>query len=295
MARIVGGITTSHIPAIGAALAKGLQDTPYWKPFFDGYQPVRRWLDEVKPDVAVVIYNDHGLSFFLDHIPTFAVGAAATYPNEDSGWGLEVLPEVHGDVEFSWHLIESLVADEFDITMCQEMLVDHAFTIPMALLWPGRASRPIRAVPIAINTVQFPLPSPARCFKLGQSVGRAIETYDKDARVVVVATGGLSHQLDGTRAGFINKKFDQMCLEKIVSDPQALARYSARDLVRDAGAQGVELLMWFVMRGAMTGQVTEIHQSYHVPISNTAAAVMVLENNTLWSDKWLDRSLLTRI
>jgi len=163
MARIVGGITTSHIPAIGAALAKGLQDTPYWKPFFDGYAPVRRWLDEVRPDVAVVIYNDHGLSFFLDHIPTFAVGAAATYPNEDSGWGLEVLPDVHGDVELSWHLIESLVADEFDITMCQEMKVDHGFMVPLMTMC--QASRNGRSGPCQSPSTpcstQFPQPRAA--------------------------------------------------------------------------------------------------------------------------------------
>jgi protocatechuate 4,5-dioxygenase beta chain len=294
MAQVIGGIATSHIPSIGKAIAKNAQDEPAWKPFFDGYKPVHAWLEEMRPDVAVVVYNDHGLNFFLDKMPTFAVGAAAEYRNADEGWGLPVVAPFPGSPEFSWHIIESLVADEFDITMCQEMLVDHAFTVPMSLLWP-RGARTVTTVPVAINTVQFPLPSPTRCYKLGRAIGRAIESYDKNLRVVVVATGGLSHQLDGQRAGFINKKFDLMCLEKIVSDPQTLARYSARDLVRDAGAQGVELLMWFVMRGAMTGLVTEKHHSYHVPISNTAAAVMVLENKTEWSDKWRERSLTTRI
>ena len=280
MARIIGGVATSHIPSIGKAIARGWQQAPEWKQFFDGYKPVHAWLDEVKPDVAVVVYNDHGLNFFLDKIPTFAVGAAHEYHNTDEGWGLPVVLPFPGDPEFSWHVIESLVADEFDITMCQEMFVDHAFTVPMSLLWPGAESRPVTTIPVAVNTVQFPLPSPMRCYKLGKAIGRAIESYDRDLRVLVVATGGLSHQLDGTRAGFINKRFDLMCLEKIVCDPLALARYSARDLVRDAGAQGVELLMWFVMRGALTGQVTEKHRSYHVPVSNTAAAVMVLENKT---------------
>jgi len=295
MAQVIGGIATSHIPSIGKAIVRGLQNDSYWKPFFDGYKPVHAWLDEVRPDVAVVIYNDHGLNFFLDKLPTFAIGAAAQYSNADEGWGLPVVSPFPGDPEFSWHLIESLVEDEFDITMCQEMLVDHAFTVPMALLWPKPGDRPVLTVPVAVNTVQFPLPSPMRCYKLGKAIGRAIESYDKNLRVLVVATGGLSHQLDGTRAGFINKKFDLMCLEKIVNDPLALAQYSARDLVRDAGAQGVELLMWFVMRGAMTGQVTNIHHNYHVPISNTAAAVMVLENKPAWSDKWHDLSLTTQL
>jgi protocatechuate 4,5-dioxygenase beta chain len=295
MAQIIGGVATSHIPAIGKAIARGWQNDPSWKAFFDGYKPVHAWLDEVRPDVAVVLYNDHGLNFFLDKMPTFAVGAAPQYNNADEGWGLPVSAPYPGDPHFSWHLIDSLVNDEFDITMCQEMLVDHAFTVPMSLLWPKSGARPVTTVPIAINTVQFPLPSPARCHKLGKAIGRAIESYDEDLRVIVVATGGLSHQLDGTRAGFINKKFDLMCLQRIVSDPEALAQYSARDLVRDAGAQGVELLTWFAMRGAMTGKVTERHHSYHVPISNTAAAVMVLENETHWSDKWLDQSLIHQV
>jgi len=294
MARIIGGIATSHIPAIGKAIARGLQKDTYWKSFFEAYEPVHAWLDEVQPDLAVVVYNDHGLNFFLDKMPTFAVGAAAQYNNADEGWGLPVAQPFPGDPEFSWHVIESLVGDEFDITTCQEMLVDHAFTVPMSLLWPTPGSRPVTTVPIAVNTVQFPLPSPMRCYKLGKALGQAIESYPEDCRVVVIATGGLSHQLDGARAGFINKQFDLVCLEKIVNDPLTLAQYSARDLVRDAGAQGVELLMWFVMRGAMTGLVTEKHHSYHVPISNTAAAVMVLENNQIWSKRWLDQSLMKR-
>jgi protocatechuate 4,5-dioxygenase beta chain len=294
MAKIVGGIATSHIPSIGKAIARGWQHAPDWKEFFDSYEPVHAWLDDVRPDLAIVVYNDHGLNFFLDKMPTFAIGAAPQYTNADEGWGLPVSAPYPGDPKFSWHLIESLVADEFDITMCQEMMVDHAFTVPMSLLWPVAGSRPVATIPVAVNTVQFPLPSPNRCYKLGKAIGHAIESYPEDTRVVVIATGGLSHQLDGKRAGFINKKFDLMCLEKIVSDPEMLLRYSARDLVLNAGAQGVELLMWFVMRGAMTGLVTEIHRSYHVPVSNTASAIMALENKT-WSDKWLDRSLLTRI
>ena len=278
MARIVGGITTSHIPAIGAALAKGLQDTPYWKPFFDGYAPVRHWLNEVKPDVAVVIYNDHGLSFFLDHIPTFAVGAAAKYPNEDSGWGLEVLPEVHGDLELSWHLVDSLVADEFDITICQEMKVDHGFMVPMMTMWPDAKEWPIKAIPIAVNTVQHPIPSAARCYKLGKALGKAIESYPEDIKVVVFGTGGMSHQLQGERAGFINKPFDTMFMQKLVDDPVALARLSNAELVEQAGSEGVELIMWLAMRGAMTRGASVVHSHYHIPVSNTAAGVLVLEN-----------------
>ncbi len=280
MARIVGAVTTAHVPAIGNAIARGLQQDAYWKPFFDGYQGVHSWLEQVRPDVAVVIYNDHGLNFFLDKMPTFAIGAAAEYRYGDEGWGLPAMFQPFpGNAAFSWHLIESLVRDEFDLTTCQEMLVDHAFAIPMELLWPGRPSWPVKTVPIAINTVQHPLPSAARCFKLGQAIGRAIEAYPEDLKVVVLGTGGLSHQLDGTRAGFINRDFDLMCMEKLVSDPQALTHYSNAELVEKAGLQGVELLMWLAARGALTGKVTNVHRNYHIPISNTAAGLMVLENH----------------
>ena len=278
MARIVGGITTSHIPAIGGAIAKGLEQTPYWKPFFDGYRPVRAWLEAVKPDVAVVIYNDHGLSFFLDQIPTFAIGAAEEYPNEDSGWGLEVLPPVHGDVELSWHLIDALVAAEFDVTMCQQMKVDHGFMVPMMTMWPEATEWPVKAVPIAVNTVQHPLPSAARCYKLGKALGRAIESYPEDIKVVVFGTGGMSHQLQGERAGFINKPFDTMFMEKLVTDPEALAKLTNAELVEQAGSEGIELIMWLAMRGAMTRGASVVHSHYHIPVSNTAAGVLVLEN-----------------
>ena len=278
MATIIGGIGTTHVPAIGSAIAKGLQQEAYWKPFFDGFKPAHAWLAANRPDAVVVIYNDHGLNFFLDKLPTFAVGAAAEYRHADEGWGLPVSRPFPGDTAFSWHLIESLVADEFDVTSCQEMLVDHAFTIPLALLWPGTDARPVITVPIEINTVQHPLPSPARCLKLGQAIGRAIASYARDMKVLVVGSGGLSHQLDGTRAGFINKEFDIMCLQQLVHQPEALTHYTIPQLVELAGSQGVELLNWIVMRGALTGEVSKIHSNYHIPISNTASALLVLNN-----------------
>ena len=279
MAQIVGGIGTTHVPAIGNAIAKGLQREPYWRPFFDGFAAAHKWLAQARPDVVVVFYNDHGLNFFLDKIPTFAVGAASEYKHADEGWGLPVAKPYPGDAAFSWHLIESLVADELDVTMCQEMLVDHAFTIPHALLWPEPDARPVRTVPITINTVQHPLPSPARCFKLGQAVGRAIESYGSSQRVLVLGTGGLSHQLDGERAGFINKEFDQVCLESLAGDATALTRLSSMHIVEQAGSQGVELLNWIAMRGALTGRVDKVHVNYHIPISNTASALLVLGND----------------
>jgi protocatechuate 4,5-dioxygenase, beta chain len=278
MARIVGCICTSHVPAIGGALATGLESEPYWQPFFDGFPPVRAWLDRVQPDVAVVFYNDHGLNFFLDNMPTFAVGAAEDYLNADEGWGIPALGLYPGDPKLSWHVLQFLVSEEFDPASCQRMLVDHAFAIPMQLLWPDRDSGPRASVPIAINTVQHPLPSPRRCYKLGQAVGRAIASYPEDLKVIVVGTGGLSHQLEGARAGHINKAFDLLCMSKLVDDPTALSRYSIDDLVETTGSQGVELITWIAARAAMTGSVTKIHSNYHIPISNTAAALLLLEN-----------------
>ncbi|MCA8907330.1 MAG: protocatechuate 3,4-dioxygenase [Rhodospirillaceae bacterium] len=277
MARVIGGLTTSHIPAIGNAIAKKMFEDPYWKPFFDGYPPVWKWLQEVKPDIAVVIYNDHGLNFFLDKQPTFAIGAAPEYRNEDEGWGIPTIAPFRGDPEFSWHLINHLVADEFDMVTCQEMAVDHGFTVPMQLFWPNYEELGIRTVPLVINTVQHPLPSPRRCYKLGLSLGKAIESYPEDAKVVVLGTGGLSHQLDGKRAGFINKQFDMLCMEKIVDEPDYFLDMTIPELVREAGNQGAEFILWLTMRGALGGNVKVLHSNYHIPISNTASGLLCLE------------------
>jgi protocatechuate 4,5-dioxygenase beta chain len=223
----------------------------------------------------VVFYNDHGLNFFLDKMPTFAVGAAPEYRNADEGWGIPTLPPFAGETDLSWHIIEHLVDREFDVTTCQEMLVDHAFTLPLKLFWPQRV--PVTTVPICINTVQFPLPTAHRCYALGQAVGQAIQSWDSDKRVVVIGTGGLSHQLDGERAGFINKPFDLKFMDSLVHDPEWATQFSIHELVEKAGTQGVELLMWLATRGAVPGRVRKVHANYHIPISNTAAGLMALE------------------
>lgn len=277
MAKIIGGITTSHIPAIGRAMAEGQTETPYWKPFFDGFPPVRDWLNENKPDVAIVVYNDHGLNFFQDNLPTFALGTAEEYQNEDEGWGLKPLDPFPGHPALSAHIVEGLVADEFDISVCQEMSVDHGFIVPMSLLWPERWQPQIKTIPVVINVVQHPMPSPARCLKLGEAIGRAVASYPEDLKVVVLGTGGLSHQLDGERAGFINREFDLHCMEKIVDAPEELAALSNLDLVREAGSQGPELILWLAMRGALGKSVTKLHSNYHAPVSNTGSGVLLLE------------------
>jgi len=279
MSTIVGGIFTSHVPGIGHAIAKGLQQDPYWKPFFDGFAPVHEFLACEKPDVAVVFYNDHGLNFFLDKMPTFAIGAAAEYRHEDEGWGLGGFKPFPGAPELSWHIIEQVVRDEFDPVMCQSMLVDHGLAVPFELCWPDAAAWPVKVVPISINTVQHPLPSPKRCFALGRSVGRALESWAGDEKVVVLGTGGLSHQLDGTRAGHINVDYDRFCLRNLAPDPEALLQHDTLDIVELAGSQGVEILNWIAARGALRGSVRELASNYHVPISNTAAATVLLEHH----------------
>jgi protocatechuate 4,5-dioxygenase beta chain len=279
MGQILGGYFTSHVPAIGGAIARGVQQEAYWKPFFDGFKPVHQWLAAKKPDVAVVFYNDHGLNFFLDKMPTFAIGAAENYRNEDEGWGLPLYKPFKGHPKLSWHIIESVIQDEFDITTCQEMIVDHALSIPFELAYPDVDAWPLKVVPIAINTVQHPLPSARRCLALGRAVGKALASWPGNERIVVFGTGGLSHQLEGERAGFINREYDQFCLNKLGPDPDALTRHSALDIVELAGSQGVEILNWIAARGALgSGTLVEKTRNYHIPISNTGAATMVLEN-----------------
>ena len=277
MSEVVGGIFTSHVPAIGQAMARGIQNEPYWKPFFDGFAPIHDWLARTKPDVAVVFYNDHGLNFFLDKMPTFAIGAAAEYRHEDEGWGISGYKPFPGAPDLSWHIIEHVVATGFDPVTCQKMVVDHGVAVPFQLCWPGTEAWPVKLVPICINTVQHPLPSPARCLALGHAVGQALKRWRGDERIGVLGTGGMSHQLDGSRAGFINVDFDRFCLDNLADNPEALAEHDALDLVELAGSQGVEIINWIAARAALGPSVTELASNYHVPISNTAGATLLLE------------------
>lgn len=278
MAQLIGGLGTSHIPAIGGAIHKGLQQDPYWAPFFNGFPPIREWLAEKKPDVVVMFYNDHGLNFFLDKMPTFAVGAATQYNNADEGWGIPTLPPFAGEIDLSWQIINTLIDKEFDVVTCQEMLVDHACTLPLKLFWPDEC--PVTIVPVCINTVQFPLPKASRVYAMGKAVGQAIQAWDSEKKVAVMASGGLSHQLEGQRAGHINKKFDLQFMESLVSNPEWATQFSIHELVEKTGTQGVELLMWLAMRAALTNAgsgVRKVHSNYHIPISNTATGLIALE------------------
>jgi len=278
MAKLIGGLTSSHIPAVGNAIEHNLQQEPYWKRFFDGYEPAKEWLKKADPDLIIVVYNDHGLNFFLDKMPTFALGCADIYHNADEGWGLKPQAPFPGHAQFSWHVAESLMEQEFDICTCQEMLVDHGFVNPIRALYGTLQEWPIKTMPLAVNVVQHPVPTAARCYKLGKALGKAIESYPEDMRVVIFGTGGLSHQLQGERAGLINVDFDIECIEKIATDPEWFTQFSNAEIMRKAGTEGIETIMWMVMRGALQDDAKLIHKHYHAPISNTGAGVMVLEN-----------------
>jgi protocatechuate 4,5-dioxygenase beta chain len=275
MARIVGGLGTSHVPMIGRTIASGKQGEVSFAPFFDAYGPVHDWLAAVRPDVAILFYNDHGLNFALDHMPTFALGAADHYDNADEGWGPPAPRRFPGAPALSWHLAQSLVADEFDVSICREMLFDHAGITALDLLYPGHGVPPIATIPIVINGVQPPLPTPLRCHKLGQAIGRAVASFAADLKVLIVGSGGLSHELG--QFGKINEPFDRMTMDSIVTDPLALTRYSNDEIVDLAGAQGLELMTWVAMRGAVDGPVTVVNSIYHAPISHTGGAMMLIE------------------
>lgn len=278
MAKIVGGIGSSHIPAIGVAMDKGLEQTPYWKDFFDSYIPIRKWFNEVDPDILIIFYNDHGLEMFLDKKPTFAVGTAPEYENADEGWGINPIPPVTGETDLSWHIVNELVENDFDPTVCQEIKVDHGLTVPLTLMYPDRDYSKVKVIPVCINCERHPMPKLSRTYAFGQAIGRAVESFGGDQKVVVMGTGGLSHQLDGERAGIINTDFDNLCLEKLVNEPEELTKYSNEDITEIAGAQGVELNMWMGMRGCLLGNVTEGYRNLVAPISNTAAGIQLLIN-----------------
>ncbi len=276
MARIVAGIGTSHVPSIGGAYDRKRQQEPGWKPLFDAFVPIKAWLEELKPDVALVVYNDHGADFFFDKYPTFALGAAARYQVADEGFGRRPLPDFDGDRDLSRHLCEALVYDEFDLTICQEMKVEHGFLVPMHLCFGHEPDWPVRTVPLQVNVLQHPLPTARRCFKLGKSIRKAIESYPGDLKVVILGTGGMSHQLHGKRFGFMNEKFDRDFLERIEKDPESLARMTHQELMEQAGAEGIELIMWLVMRGALSDRLHVRHKTYYAPMT-TGMGVIAFE------------------
>jgi len=283
MARITASVYTSHVPAIGAALDLGKTHEPYWQKVFSGYEASKQWIRENTPDVIFLVYNDHANAFSLELIPTFAIGCAAEFPVADEGWGPRPVPKVVGHPELASHIAQSVIQDDFDLTIVNRMEVDHGLTVPLSLLFGQPEAWPCRVIPFAVNVVQYPVPSGRRCFALGQSIRRAIERYDEPLNVQIWGTGGMSHQLQGARAGLINKEWDNRFLDRLIDDPAGLAEMPHIEYVREAGSEGIELVMWLIARGAMAdvagGPKPKVrHRFYHVPASNTAVGHLVLEN-----------------
>ncbi len=278
MAKITAGVATSHVPAIGAALDLNKTQEPYWAPLFKGYEFSKQWIAAQKPDVVFLVYNDHASAFSLDIIPTFAIGCADEYTPADEGWGPRPVPVVKGHPELASHIAQSVIQSDFDLTIINRMDVDHGLTVPLSLMFGQVQAWPCRVIPFAVNVVQYPPPSGMRCYQLGKAIRRAIDSFDEDLNVQIWGTGGMSHQLQGPRAGLINKEFDQRFLDRLVNEPDELAKMPHLDYVREAGSEGIELVMWLIMRGALDPRVQQVHRFYHVPASNTAVGHLILEN-----------------
>jgi protocatechuate 4,5-dioxygenase beta chain len=277
VAELIAGLSTSHVPAIGAAIDLGKTKEPYWQPVFQGYAFAKRWIDEAQPDVVILVYNDHATAFSLELIPTFALGCAAQFPIADEGWGPRPVPVVEGHPEMAAHLAQSLILEEFDMTIVNKMDVDHGLTVPLSLVYGQRQAWPCKVIPLAVNVIQYPPPTAHRCYRLGQAIGRAVASYPEKLRVMVWGTGGMSHQLQGPRAGLINKAFDQRFLDLLIDDPEALTRITPLEFLRESGSEGIELVMWLIMRGALSTKVKTLQRFYHVPASNTAVGHLILE------------------
>ncbi len=284
MAHLSASVYTSHVPAIGAALDLGKSAEPYWQPLFKGYEYSKQWLKDNTPDVIFLVYNDHATAFSLDIIPTFAIGCAAEFQPADEGWGPRPVPMVKGHPELASHIAHSVIQQDFDLTIVNKMDVDHGLTVPLSLMCGQPASWPCPVIPFAVNVVQYPVPSGKRCFQLGQAIQRAIKSFDEPLNVQIWGTGGMSHQLQGPRAGLINKEFDARFMDLLIHQPEQAAAISHIDYVRDAGSEGIELVMWLIARGAMAdvngGPPVELmHRFYHVPASNTAVGHAILQNS----------------
>jgi protocatechuate 4,5-dioxygenase beta chain len=279
VARIIAGVGSSHVPAIGAALDLGKTEEPYWKRVFSGFEKSKEWMANTKPDVAIVVYNDHASAFSVDIIPTFALGCAAEFPPADEGWGPRPVPVLKGHPELAAHIAQSVILDEFDLTIVNKMEVDHGLTVPMNLLFgQPKDAWPCPGIPLAVNVVMYPPPTGHRCFMLGKAIRKAVESYPEDLKVVIFGTGGLSHQISGPRAGLINSKWDKAFLDNLSKDPKKLTRIPHLEYMREAGAEGIEMVMWLIMRGALDDQVEEVYRFYTVPASNTAVGHIILKN-----------------
>lgn len=281
MAQIVAGAAMSHVPLAGVAVDKGLQNEDYFRPLFEGFERSKEWIAEQNPDVVILVYNDHASAFSVEMIPTFAIGCAEEFLPADEGFGPREIPTVKGHPALAWHMAQSLILDEFDMTIANHLPVDHGLTVPLSLMFGQPDEWPCPIVPLAVNVIQYPPPTGNRCFQLGRAIRRAVEAFPENLKVVIFGTGGMSHQLQGPRTGFINQEFDRNFLDQLSDNPEALVKIEHERYLREAGSEGIELVMWLVMRGALDARVKEIHRTYHVPISNSGFGHIILENADL--------------
>jgi protocatechuate 4,5-dioxygenase, beta chain len=270
MARITAGVASSHVPLLGVAHDQGKDKDAYFSPIFAGYEWTREWEKREKPDVVILVYNDHASAFDMKIVPTFAIGCGERYKPADEGWGPRQVPDVVGDPDLAWHIAQSLILDEFDMTIINEMDVDHGLTVPLSMMFGKVDEWPVKVVPLAVNVVTYPVPSGNRCWALGEAIRRAVD-------VQIWGTGGMSHQLQGPRAGLINKQWDNMFLDKLIGDSDDLRWIPHIEYLRETGSEGIEMVMWLVMRGALGKATRCLHRHYHVPCSNTAIGHLVLE------------------
>jgi len=283
MARITASMYSSHVPAIGVAVDKGLTEEPYWKPLFDGYAAGRQWAKENTPDVVILVFNDHANAFGLNLVPTFALGMSETFTPADEGWGPRPVPIVEGHPMLAAHIAQSVIQDDFDLTLVSDVPIDHGCTVPLSVMYDQPDAWPCKVIPLFVNVVQYPVPSGKRCLELGKAIRRAVDSFDEDLDVQIWGTGGMSHQLQGQRAGLINEPWDAAFMQRMIDDPEDLATMEHVEYVREGGSEGIELVMWLVARGAMSDLAggddpTEVHRLYHVTASNTAVGQLILEN-----------------
>ncbi|WP_338446373.1 class III extradiol dioxygenase subunit beta [Pelagerythrobacter marensis] len=277
MAQITAGIACSHIPVLGFAHDQDKEGDPLFKPAFDGFRWTREWIRaEGRPDVVVLVYNDHASAFDMDIVPTFAIGCAETFPICDEGYGPRPVPEVVGHPDLAWHIAQSLILDEFDMTILNRLEVDHGLTVPLSMMYGRVDEWPVRVIPLAVNVVTYPPPSGNRCWMLGEAIARAVASFGEDLNVHVWGTGGMSHQLQGPRAGLINREWDNMFLDRLIGDTQDLRHVPHIEYLRETGSEGIEMVMWLIMRGALGRKTRCLHRHYHVPVSNTALGHLVL-------------------
>ncbi|WP_331774683.1 class III extradiol dioxygenase subunit beta [Sulfurospirillum sp. 1612] len=278
MAKIIGGIGTSHIPTVGHVMDSGTMVGDYWEPFINGIQPARQWIKKNKPDVCIVVYNDHGSNFSLKDVIPFGIGMADKFLPADEGYGRRNVPTCYGHQALSAHIAESLIFDEFDIVMSNELDVDHGLTVPLSILYDQPSEWPCKVIPLYVGVVQYPQPTGNRCYNLGKAIRKAVDSFPEDITVAILGTGGLSHQLQGPRAGLINQDYDQKWLTGLVNDPLTTKDISHTELIRETGSEGIEAIMWLVMRGAMDDKVNEVYRFMHAPVSNTNYSLIILEN-----------------